>query len=88
MGGEDVCKRGLPDMTPDERAEGASKMMTVLPVATVVTSCIGAGIAEAVYRLGATEKYAAKIALVGGADLGWLYLGCYVVARTVGFVNM
>ena len=88
MGGDDVCHRGLPDMTSEERDEGAKKLTTTVAGSLVVVSCVGTAIAEATYRLGATSKAAAKIATLGGLDLGWLYLGIYAVTRTVGLVNM
>ena len=88
MGGEDVCHRGLPDMTSEERDEGAKKLAMTVAGSLVVVSCVGSAIAEATYRLGATHKAAAKIATLGALDLGWLYIGIYAVTRTVGLVNM
>ena len=70
MGGDDVCHRGLPDMTSEERDEGAKKLTTTVAGSLVVVSCVGTAIAEATYRLGATSKAAAKIATLGGLDLG------------------
>ena len=72
MGGEDVCHRGLPDMTSEERDEGAKKLAMTVAGSLVVVSCVGSAIAEATYRLGATHKAAAKIATLGALDLGWL----------------
>ena len=41
MGGEDTCPRGLPDMTPAERDEGAKTGKTMVTVLSVVPALIG-----------------------------------------------
>ena len=84
MGGEDTCPRGLPDMTPAERDEGAKTGKTMVTVLSVVPALIGL---DAIYSFGSTAKYDAKLAIVTEAEMYWVYLGAFVISRMVGFVN-
>jgi len=49
---------------------------------------IGLGIAFAVYKLGATSKYDAKISLLASYDLGWVYVGFFCVKLGVLMINI
>eukprot|EP00930_Biecheleria_cincta_P061582 TRINITY_DN47148_c0_g1_i1.p1 TRINITY_DN47148_c0_g1~~TRINITY_DN47148_c0_g1_i1.p1 ORF type:complete len:232 (-),score=33.06 TRINITY_DN47148_c0_g1_i1:81-722(-) len=53
---------------------------------TTVFGGIGFGIGYAVYKLGATAKYDAKIDTLAKQDLGWIYLG--LVASKLTFVTI
>ncbi|KAJ8605659.1 hypothetical protein CTAYLR_000170 [Chrysophaeum taylorii] len=49
---------------------------------------LGVGIASAIYKFGATDKYDAKIQSLKAADLQWTFLALVVLGRCIVVVNL
>jgi len=78
---------GMPDMTEEEKEDGAAGARKTLMMVTIVPRIIGLLIAYAIYYFGSTAKYDSKIATLSGNDLGWLFLGAFSLSKTVLWLN-
>lgn len=87
MGGENVGKDGLPEMTKEERAQGAAKTGKLVVGLCFIPVLIGFAIAYAVYTYGGTEAYAKKIALVISNDMHYIYLAAFLISRLTVWLN-
>eukprot|EP00931_Biecheleriopsis_adriatica_P104591 TRINITY_DN79255_c0_g1_i1.p1 TRINITY_DN79255_c0_g1~~TRINITY_DN79255_c0_g1_i1.p1 ORF type:complete len:220 (+),score=49.69 TRINITY_DN79255_c0_g1_i1:44-703(+) len=82
--GRSVDDRGIPLKSDYPNAPVPVLYVTFTTVFTAIAVAIGL----AVFHYGPTEKYAAKIAILREYDLGWMYLGFFIV-KVGGFcINM
>mmetsp|Transcript_96422 Transcript_96422/g.241751 ORF Transcript_96422/g.241751 Transcript_96422/m.241751 type:complete len:220 (+) Transcript_96422:59-718(+) len=84
LNGKGVDERGIP-----LKSDYPPLPIPVLYIGfTLVSLAISLGIAFAVYELGPTTKYDAKITLLASYDLGWVYLGLFVVKLALLSINI
>lgn len=79
---------GLPEMTEAEREKGASQMKKFVGVFMVGSPAIGFALALAIHALVPNHSYEKKLAIVQEYELQYLYLGAFLIVRTVMFVNL
>lgn len=81
---QQVDSRGIP-LKSDYPSLPVPALYSVM---TSIALAVGLGIAYAVYAFGARDKYDAKIDLLAGYDLGWVYMGLFVIKIFQLFINI
>merc|ERR1712216_358433 len=88
MSGDELGKNGLPDMDAATKSKGEALGRKMVAGLSVITACIGLGIAYAIYTFGDTVAYSKKIALVLQFEMQYAYLAAFIFSRVVAFINV